>query len=160
MEARAENGEARMRRHELSDTQWEQIKDFLPQPKTRGRPPADSRKMVNGMLWIVRTGAPWRDLPERFGPWETIYTRFNNWCKAGVWKHVLDRLQSRMEERGQIDWGLFCIDGSVIRASRAAAGARKKTKPVNRWIKPWAGRAAVFPPNCTWWWTGRDCLWW
>ena len=122
----------RMRRHELSDTQWEQIKDFLPQPKTRGRPPADSRKMVNGMLWIVRTGAPWRDLPERFGPWETIYTRFNNWCKAGVWKHVLDRLQSRMEERGQIDWGLFCIDGSVIRASRAAAGARKKTKPVSR----------------------------
>lgn len=121
-----------MRRHELSDMQWEQIKDLLPPPKARGRPPADARKMVNGMVWIVRTGAPWRDLPERFGPWETVYTRFNNWCKAGVWKRVLDRLQSQMEEHGQIDWELFCIDGSVIRASRAAAGARKKTKPDNR----------------------------
>ena len=121
-----------MRRHELSDEQWERVNHILPQPKNRGRRPADARKMVNGMLWILRTGAPWRDLPERYGPWETVYTRFNNWCREGVWERVLERLQARMEARGQIDWELFCIDGSVVRASRAAAGARKKTARASR----------------------------
>ena len=82
--------------------------------------------MLNGMLWIVRTGAPWRDLPERFGPWQTVYKRFNCWSRTGVWDRVLGCLQTGAEAQGKIDWELFCIDSTVVRASRAAAGARKK----------------------------------
>jgi transposase len=116
-----------MHRHELSEVQWERIKDVLPSRKRRGRPPSDARQMLNGMMWIVRTGAPWRDLLEGFGPWQTVYKRFNRWSRTGVWDRVLGRLQSDADAQGKIDWELFCIDGSVVRASRAAAGARKKS---------------------------------
>jgi len=121
-----------MRRHELSDQQWDAIKDFLPTAKGRGRPPSDARLMLNGMLWIVRTGAPWRDLPERFGPWETVYARFNAWSQDGTFDRVLSRLQTELDSAGQIDWELFCIDGSTVRASRAAAGATEKRGLRNR----------------------------
>lgn len=120
-----------MRRHELSDEEWEHIKDILPTPKDRGRPPSDTRMVLNGMLWIMRTGAPWRDVPEWFGPWETVYDRFNRWSKDGTLDRVVELLQALMQSEGKIDWKLFCIDGSVIRASRAAAGARKKTAAAN-----------------------------
>lgn len=115
-----------MRRHELSDNEWELIKDLFPKPKKRGRPPRDTRQLLNGMFWIMRTGAPWRDLPERFGPWQTVYDRFNRWRKDGTFDRIVLTLQTRMQARGRIDWDLFCIDGSSIRASRAAAGALKK----------------------------------
>lgn len=121
-----------MHRHEVSDVQWEHIKGLLPAPKKRGRRPADARQMFNGALWILRTGAPWRDLPERFGPWETVYTRFNLWCRDGTWDRVLKSLLAQMDREQRIDWELFCIDGSSIRASRAAAGARKKTGRTSR----------------------------
>jgi transposase len=116
-----------MRRHELTDAHWERIKTAFAAPKKRGRKPADARQMINGALWILRTGAPWRDLPERYGAWETVYTRFNRWCNDGTWDRVLKQLQAEMERAQRIDWNLFSIDGTVIRASRAAAGARKKT---------------------------------
>ena len=121
-----------MRRHELSERQWELIKDLLPAPKERGRPPADARRMLNGMLWILRTGAPWRDLPERYGPWRTVYDRFSLWSRDGTLDRIIERLQARLDEQGQIDWELFCVDGSVVRASRAAAGARKKSDTASR----------------------------
>lgn len=121
-----------MRRHELSDEEWEQIKGILPEPKYRGRPPSDARMVLNGMLWIMRTGAPWRDIPEWFGPWETVYDRFNRWSKDGTLDRILEHLQAVMHSQGRIDWKLFCVDGSVIRASRAAAGARKKTLVASR----------------------------
>ena len=120
-----------MRRHELSDEEWNHIKDILPAPKYRGRPPSDTRMVLNGMLWIMRTGAPWRDVPEWFGPWETVYDRFNRWSKDGTLDRVVGLLQALMQTQGRIDWKLFCIDGSVIRASRAAAGAGKKTAVAN-----------------------------
>jgi transposase len=125
-------GGAWMHRHELSDAQWERIKDLFPVAKSRGRPPADPRQMVNAALWILRTGAPWRDLPERFGPWETAYGWFNQWSANGTWDRLLSRLQAEMDRAGRIDWELFCIDGSSVRASRAAAGARKKRKAPSR----------------------------
>jgi transposase len=121
-----------MKRHELSDEQWDAIKDLLPAPKERGRRPADPRLMLNGMLWIVRTGAAWRDLPERFGPWETVYGRFNAWSQDGTFDRVLSRLQAELDASGGIDWDLFCIDGSTVRASRAAAGAQEKRGLRNR----------------------------
>jgi transposase len=121
-----------MHRHEVSDEQWERIKELFPTPKKRGRPPADARRMLNGTLWILRTGAPWRDLPERFGSWETVYGWFNLWCRDGTWDRVLGRLLAEMDREQRIDWNLFCIDGSSIRASRAAAGARKKRDRTSR----------------------------
>lgn len=121
-----------MRRHELSDAQWAAIKDVLPAAKGRGRKRADARLMLNGILWIVRTGASWRDLPERFGPWETVYGRFNAWSADGTFDRVLQHLQIERDATGGIDWELFCIDGSTVRASRAAAGASKKRGLPNR----------------------------
>ena len=114
------------RRHALSDAQWEVLRPLLPTNDRRGRPYKDHRLVLDGILWILHTGAPWRDLPEHFGPWKTVYGRFNRWRKQGLWDKVLTALQARAQEQGRLDWEMFCIDGSVVRASRAAAGAEKK----------------------------------
>lgn len=128
-----------MHRHELTDEQWEIIKGKMPLSGGRGRPWQDHRRMINGMMWILRTGAPWRDLPERYGPWQTVYDRFNRWRKEERWDRILERLQIRLDQEGKIDWDLWCVDGSVIRAHRSAAGAREKgglpTNPrTTRWV--------------------------
>jgi transposase len=118
-----------MRRYELSDQQWTRIAPLLPHRTHRGRaghPFNDPRPIVNGILWILHTGAPWRDLPERYGPWETVFARFNCWRQDGTWARIVTSLLDELDDRGQIDHGLWCIDGTVIRASRAAAGAKKK----------------------------------
>jgi transposase len=82
--------------------------------------------MLNGVMWILRTGAPWRDLPQRYGPWKTVYHRFREWQHRGILRKVLRRLQLKLDEDGYIDWDLWCIDGSHVRATRAAAGAGKR----------------------------------
>lgn len=119
-----------MTRHALSDAQWEQIQGLFAQkskdPLGRGRPAKDHRLMVDGILWILATGAGWRDLPPRFGPWQTVYDRFSKWTKGRLWDRMLERLQACRQAQGKIDWRLFCVDGSVVRAHKAAAGARKK----------------------------------
>ena len=115
-----------VRRHELTDAQWELIKEFFPE-QGRGGKWSDHRVAFNGILWRLRTGAPWRDLPERYGPWQTVYHRFNSLRKTGLIDRILERLQARLNERGLIDPELFCIDGTNVRASRAAAGASKKS---------------------------------
>lgn len=118
-----------MRRYELSDRQWDRVAPLLP-PRVRdgerGRPGNDQRPIVNGILWILHTGAPWRDLPERYGPCKTVYHRFNAWRKDGTWSRIVTSLLDEMDDKGLIDHDLWCIDGTVIRASRAAAGAKKK----------------------------------
>jgi transposase len=88
--------------------------------------------MLNGMLWRLNTGAPWRDLPERFGPWQTVYHRFNALRKSGLIDRIIERLQLRLNEAGLIDPELFCIDGTNARAARAAAGAAKKKSAARR----------------------------
>jgi len=92
---------------------------------TAERPPP----IINGILWVLHTGAPWRDLPERYGPWQTIFTRFNRWRQDGTWVRIVTSLLDELDDKGQIDHDLWCIDGSVIRASRAAAGGGKKGQP-------------------------------
>ena len=82
--------------------------------------------MVDGALWILDTGAPWRDLPEEFGPWQTVYDRFNRWSADGTWDEILRRLQADHVEAGLIDEELWCVDGTVVRAARCAAGGGKK----------------------------------
>ena len=115
-----------MRRHELTDAQWERLVGLLP-PATPplGRPNLDHRQLVNGMLWIVKTGAPWRDLPERYGKWQTVYSRFRRWQRAGVWDRILGDLQATGDGAGRLDWELHFVDGTIVRAHQHAAGAKK-----------------------------------
>jgi transposase len=116
-----------MRRHELTDQQWELLApSFPPRPRRRGGQWRDDRTILNGILWRLNTGAPWRDLPERYGPWQTVYHRFNALRKSGQLDRLVQALQLRLDRRGLIDYDLWCVDGSAIRASRAAAGASKK----------------------------------
>jgi transposase len=115
------------KRHELSDPQWAELADFFPpRSRKRGGQWKDDRLMLNGIFWRLNTGAPWRDLPERYGPWQTVYDRFTKMRKSGLLDRILERLQLRLNQAGLIDPDLFCIDGSNVRASRAAAGAAKK----------------------------------
>jgi transposase len=96
----------------------------LPTNDRPGHPWKCHRSVINGILWILHTGAQWRDLPRAtYGPWQTVYERFNRWSKDGTWGRLLEALHVKLDERGRIDWELYCIDGSSVRASRAAAGA-------------------------------------
>lgn len=146
-----------MRRHALTDEQWEAIKALMPPPKRTGRPRRGLRLMLDAALWIVRTGAPWRDLPDRFGPWQTAYEWFNRWSNDGTWDRILEALQIRLDADGHIDWDLWCVDGSNIRASRAAAGAGEKGAPESPRTTLWAARAADSAANSTWSLTVAAC---
>jgi len=122
-----------MNRGDLTIEQWEQLKPLLPPQKPHtGRPASDHRTMTNGILWVLRTGAPWRDLPERYGPWASVYSRFRRWKEAGVWDRVLAELQTQGDILGELDWEIHFVDGSIVRAHQHAAGAKKaplKQKP-------------------------------
>src|SRR4051794_29111021 len=115
-----------MSRLDVTDAQWQRLEPLLPPEKPRtGRPNHDHRRVVSGMLWIHRTGAPWRDLPERYGPVGTVSSRFYRWCRAGVWDRILCALQAEADARGEIDWDLHFVDATIIRAHQHAAGARR-----------------------------------
>ena len=117
-----------MTRHGLTDEQWELIADVFPPPAETGRPRIDRRMIVDGILWILQSGAPWRDLPEEeFGAWETVYGLFNAWNADGKLDEILARLQTSFIDAGELDSKLWCIDGTVVRAHRCAAGGGKKT---------------------------------
>ena len=119
-------------RHELSDADWERLQPLLP-PRKAGRRRQDDRRIVNGIVWKLATGAPWRDLPERYGPWQTVYTRFWRWTRAGVWDRLFAALQQQADTVGEIDWTLHFVDGTVIRAHQHAAGAKGGTPKPRRW---------------------------
>ncbi len=116
------------RRHELSDREWARLGPLLP-PRTAGKPRQDDRRIINGILWKLATGAPWRDLPERYGPWPTVYTRFRRWTLAGVWDRSFAAVQRQADAAGQVDWTVHFVDGTVIRAHQHAAGAKGGTRP-------------------------------
>lgn len=115
----------------LTDDEWDLIKDVFPEPAPTGRPPRDPRTMVDGILWILRTGSPWRDLPEEFGPWQTVWGSFNKWNADGTLDTILQRLQAAFVDVGQIDHDLWCVDGTIVRAARCAAGGGKKGTPTS-----------------------------
>jgi len=102
---------------------------FPPRPHRRGGRWRDDRAMLNGVLWRLSTGTAWRDLPERYGPWQTVYHRFNGMRRTGLLDRVVERLQVRLNDAGLIDHSLYSVDGSNVRAARAAAGAAKKKSP-------------------------------
>lgn len=114
-----------MARHRLTDDQWDLICDVFPPPASTGRPRIDRRMVVDGILWILRTGAPWRDLPEEFGKWGTVYDLFTTWNADGTLDEILFRLQAGHVDVGEIDDELWCVDGTTVRAARCAAGAKK-----------------------------------
>ena len=111
----------------LRDDQWDRIKDLLPgKVGDCGVTAKDNRLFVEAVLWIARTGAPWRDLPERFGNWKNIHTRFSRWAKSGVWESLFKTLADDPDNEYAM------IDATIVRAHQHSAGARKKgvsTKP-------------------------------
>ena len=115
------------RRHEVTDAAWARLAPLLP-PRKAGKPRKDDRLVINGILWKLATGAPWRDLPERFGPWQSVYTRFRRWRRASVWDGMLAAVQRQADAAGQLDRGGHFVDGTVIRAHQHAAGAKGGTR--------------------------------
>ena len=144
-------------RGDLSDAQWALIAALLPKQK-RGGKWNDHRLVLDGMLWVLRTGAPWRDLPERYGKWPSVYHRFNRWKKDGTIDRILKALRIRLDQEGHIDWDLWCVDGSSVRASRSAAGASKKAKTPPRTTR-WVAREAGGDQSSTWSLTVRPFPW-
>ena len=132
-----------MIRHRLTDEQWNMIADLFPAPKPTGRPPRDRREIVDGILWILRTGSPWRDLPEALGSWSTAWNSFDRWNSDGTLNAVLDRLRSSKVDMDEIDDQLWCIDGTIVRAARCASGGGKKgirrNRKTTRLVAPVAG---------------------
>jgi len=132
-----------MRRYELSNRQWERLKHSLPHPTHhggKGHPWNPHRHLINGILWILHTGAPWRDLPERYGPWQTVYDRFNRWRRDGTWAKILTHLLDHLERHCRLGRHLWFIDATIIRATRAAGGAEKHPAPRPRLGGPKAAR--------------------
>jgi transposase len=114
------------RRHELTDEQWERLEPLLPPQKPHtGRPSKDHRTVINGILWIMRTGAPWEDLPERYGSYKTVSSRFYRWREAGIWDQILAEVQKDANSRGEVQWEIHFVDSSIVRAHQHAAGAKK-----------------------------------
>jgi transposase len=121
------------KRDELTDEQWQQLEPLLPAQKpNRGRPNLEHRTVINGILWILKTGAPWRDLPERYGKWQTVASRFYRWQQSGVWERIFAQLQQTKDRDGQINWEVHYVDGSIIRAHQHAAGAKKAPRKRKR----------------------------
>jgi transposase len=143
-----------MTRHTLTDEQWELVEPLIPRSTAKtGRPANDRRLMLDGVFWILGTGAPWRDLPEHFGPFQSVHRYFSTWQKAGVFTAILQALQIKLDKEGLIDWELWSVDGSIARAARCAAGAEKKVStstPTSRLTTRWAAAEADLEPNSIW----------
>src|SRR5579859_1867715 len=126
---------ARRRAEELTDEQWALIEPLIPKPPRRadgrGRPWRDNREVLNGVLWVLRTGAPWADLPERFPPYQTCHRRFQAWARSGVLRQVLEALAADLQQRGELDLTEGFIDGTFVVAKKGGT----------EWEKPSAVRA-------------------
>ncbi|QIK05827.1 transposase [Streptomyces sp. ID38640] len=110
-----------------------------------GRPRVDDRRVINGMIYKIRTGLPWRDLPDRYGPWQTVYTRLRRYALNGVFTQVLQQIQAQADEAGDIDW-LVQIHSTIVRAHQHAAATGRKGGwfgQTNRMIRPSADHAEV-----------------
>ena len=122
------------KRGELTNAAWARLRPLLPLNGKRGGQWRDHRRVINGILWRLRVGAPWRDVPTRYGPWQTCYDRFVRWRRDGTWDRLLARAQSAADARGDIGW-VVCIDGTVVRAHQHAAGARHRPSKADRVAK-------------------------
>ena len=103
-------------RFDLSDEEWAVLEPLMPRSRMSAR--ADDRKVMNAIFYVLRTGMPWRDLPDRYGPYTTVYNRFNRWSRRGIWKKIFDTLASKSHD------SLHLIDSTIVKAHRAASGAK------------------------------------
>ena len=118
-------------RYDLTDFEWSVIEPLLPMDR-RGPKPKENRKVLNGIFWVLRAGAPWRDLPERYGPYTTAYNRFNRWRKAGIWDRLMDAVVKAHDGKVQM------IDSSIVRVHQHASGVKKRVEIVV-WAEAEAG---------------------
>lgn len=164
-----------MGRGDLTDAEWERLRPFLPVSNRRCGRWRDHRQVIDGILHRVRTGVQRRDLPQRFGPWKTVYERHRRWSADGTWERLLQQVQAAADAAGEIDWDIS-VDSTIVRAHHHAAGARTEPPPApaskgdaaaehpheTPWQRPvarlvevaqearaWAARAAGSPPNST-----------
>jgi transposase len=137
--------------YRLTDDQWHALKDLLPtNGGKRGGQWRDHRPMIDAILWALSDGGRWRNLPAEFGPWQSAYDRFRRWTRCGLWDTVLAALRRRKAAAGEIDTNLYAIDGSVVRAHVAAAGApQKNAPPASRPTTRWAAARAGSAPRST-----------
>jgi transposase len=136
-------------RYELQNRQWKRIQHLFPDCYHHGKPGhpwKPHRQLLNGILWRLHSGAPWRDVPSRYGPWQTVYDRFRRWRLDGTWMRILTYLLDHLDKHGRLGRDLWCVDGSIIRASRAAGGAKKHPDPVP-WLLGRKTRHFVEPPE-------------
>jgi transposase len=126
-------------RFDISDKEWTVLEPLMPASRKSAR--IDDRKIMNGIFYVLRTGIPWRDLPERYGPYTTVYNRFNRWSGRGIWKHIFETLAAKSRD------GLFFIDSTIVKAHRAASGAQKGGSGGKRS----ASAAAAARPRSTRW---------
>ena len=127
-----------MHRHALTEDQWRRLQAILPKQKTGPQATRGDRLFIEAVLFRAKTGMPWRDLPERFGPWKSVYNRFANWAKKGHWELIFKALQLEVDDVGSI------VDGSVVRAHQDASGGKGGFRAM-----PSAVLGAVFQPNST-----------
>jgi transposase len=128
-----------MARHRLTNAQWELIAGEFGSAKPTGRPRVERRKVLDGIFWIMRTGSPWRDLPDEFGAWQTTWRLFDQWNREGKLDRILSMLR-RLEESNEELW---CVDGTVVRAAKCAAGGGKKGPRKSRTIMRSGAAVAV-----------------
>jgi transposase len=164
-----------MGRGDLTDAEWERLRPFLPVSNGRCGRWRDHRQVIDGILHRVRTGVQWRDLPERFGPWKTVYERHRLWSADGTWERLLRQVQAAADAAGEIDWDVS-VDSTIVRVHQLTAGARVDPPPapaskgaephehqgetpwqslvarlveVVREVRAWAARVAGSPPSFT-----------
>jgi len=124
-------------RHELSDADWERIKPLLPvRPGPRSK--RGDREFVNAVIWRAKTGVPWRDLPERYGPWKTVFNRFSRWARRGVWERLFKELAIEVDDEGSL------LDATIVRAHQDAAGGKGGSDEII-----WAVLEEAFRPRFT-----------
>ena len=110
----------------MRNEEWARLEPLLPSAAgKRGHPYRDHRQVINGIRWRTRTGAPWRDIPERYGPWKPCYDRFVRWQRRGLWEKILQVLQGEADEHGSLVWTHGSVDSRIVRAHQPAAGARR-----------------------------------
>ena len=160
-----------MGRGDLTDAEWERLRPFLPVSNRRCGRWRDHRQVIDGILHRVRTGVQWRDLPERFGPWKTVYERHRLWSADGTWERLLQQVQAEADAAGEINWDVS-VDSTIVRTHQHAAGARTEPPPASKgdtaaehqdeapWqslvarlvevvqeVRAWAARGAGSPPR-------------
>jgi transposase len=118
-----------MRRYELSNEQWRWLAPLLPPEHSgrRGRPYVKHRRVLNGILWVLTTGAQWAEMPRRYGSYKTCHGRLLRWKRNGLWDRILQSLQAKEDAEGRIDWEASSVDATIVKAHQDAAGARRTT---------------------------------